>query len=328
VTEINVAQSQVTLSDGETIRFEKLLLAPGTRPRRINAPGSELPGVHYVRTIADSRGLAAESLPGRRAVIVGAGFIGLEVAASLIQMGLSVTVVEALPEIWPRFADARLAAFVRQYCEAKGVKFLNGELVEEIVGPDRARGVRLASGISLSCDLVCIGVGVVPNVEIARQAGLEVDNGIVVDRKMQTSHPGIFAAGDVANYPDPVAGRRRRAEHWGHAEYSGQIAGANMSGGSIDYEFVSYVWSDIFDLHIEAAGDEGSPETVIARGAMNPSGFTMLYLRGGRLASYCGVNSNPKEFPILRRLIRTGTSLIGKQAELADPQYPLRTLSS
>jgi 3-phenylpropionate/trans-cinnamate dioxygenase ferredoxin reductase subunit len=101
-----------------------------------------------------------------------------------------------------------------------------------------------------------------------------------------------------------------------------------MSGGSIDYEFVSYVWSDIFDLHIEAAGDEGSPETVIARGAMTPSGFTMLYLRGGRLASYCGVNSNPKEFPILRRLIRTGTSLIGKQAELADPQYPLRTLSS
>ena len=323
---IDIANSQVTLADGDSIRFEKLLLAPGTRPRRLDVPGSKLPGVHYLRTMADSRGLAADALPGRRAVVIGAGFIGLETAASLIQMGLSVTVVEPMPEIWPRFADSELAGFVRKHCETRGVRFLTSERVEEITGPDRVRAVRLASGASVACDLVCIGIGVIPNVEIAQEAGLEVDNGIVVDRKMQTSRPGVFAAGDVANYPDPVAGRRRRAEHWGHAEYSGQIAGANMSGGNAEYDFVSYVWSDIFDLHIEAAGDEDKIETVISRGAKSASGFTMLYLRGGRLSSYCGVNANPKEFSVLRKLIRNGTSLIGKDAELADPFFPLKTL--
>ena len=323
---IDIVNAYVTLADGDTIRFERLLLAPGTRPRRLDVPGSKLPGVHYLRTMADSRGLAADALPGHRAVVIGAGFIGLETAASLIQMGLSVTVVEAMPEIWPRFADSGLAGFVRKHCEMRGVCFRTGERVEEITGPDRARAVRLASGTSIACDVVCIGIGVIPNIEIAQEAGLEVDNGIVVDSKMQTSRLGIFAAGDVANYPDPVAGRRRRAEHWGHAEYSGQIAGANMSGGAAEYDFVSYVWSDIFDLHIEAAGDEDKIETVIARGEMSASGFTMLYLRDGRLSSYCGVNANPKEFSVLRKLIRNGTSLAGRNAELADPLYPLKTL--
>jgi 3-phenylpropionate/trans-cinnamate dioxygenase ferredoxin reductase subunit len=317
---------QATLDGGETVRFEKLLLAPGTRPRRLDVPGSGLPGVHYLRTMADSRGLAADLGPGRRAVVIGAGFIGLETAASLIQIGLTVAVVEAMPEIWPRFADPRLAAFVRRHCEARGVRFLTGERVTGIAGPDRARSVRLASGAVLDCDLVCIGVGVVPNVEVAHHAGLKVENGIVVDERMQTSRPGIFAAGDAANYPDPVAGRRRRAEHWGHAEYSGQIAGANMSGGAAVYDFVSYVWSDIFDLHIEAAGDEAEIETVIARGAMSPKGFTMLYLRDNRLSSYCGVNASPKEFATLRKLIRTRTPLDGKHEALADPLHPLKTL--
>jgi 3-phenylpropionate/trans-cinnamate dioxygenase ferredoxin reductase subunit len=240
-------------------------------------------------------------------------------------MGLHVTLIESMPEIWPRFADRQLACFVREHCESRGLVVRTGQQLDAILGEDGVTAVRLRGGETISCDLVCVGIGVIPNVELALEASLEVENGIVVNHRMQTSNANIFSAGDVANYPDPVAKVRKRAEHWGHAEYSGQIAGANMSGGAIEYDFMSYVWSDIFDLHLEAAGDEGGGTTSIRRGMMTTSGFTMLYLDDDRLISYCGLNANPKEFTALRKLIRNGTSLKGREDELADPSIPIKS---
>src|SRR2546425_1741375 len=313
VQRLNLDDKTAILANGEAIRFEKALIATGGRPVRLKLPGGDLPGVHYLRTLDDSDAIATEAAQGKRAVLIGAGFIGMEVAASLTQRGVRVTVIEAQPHIWARFADATLAGFFQDYCTQKGVKFHTAEMVTEIRGHDRPSSVVTRSGKELPCDFVCIGVGIVPNVELAQQAGLKVDNGVVVNEYLQSSHPDIYAAGDVASYLDPVFGKRRRVEHWGHAEYSRQLPGQNMAGAGHRYYLVPYVWSDIFDLHLEFAGDESEHDQVLLRGRVDDQRFTVLYLKEGALTAYFAINTNSKDFPALQRLIRQKTDLRGKE---------------
>jgi 3-phenylpropionate/trans-cinnamate dioxygenase ferredoxin reductase component len=307
----------IRLENGDGLSFAKALIATGGRPVRLKIPGAGLPGVHYLRTRDDSAAIAAEATQGKRAVIIGGGFIGLELAASLTQKGIRVAVVEAAPHVWARFADATLAGFFQDYCTRKGVAFFTDERVSEIRGNGRPSTVVTQSGRELPCDFVCVGVGIVPNVELAVQAGLAVDNGVVVNEFLQTSHPDIYAAGDVANYLDPVFGKRRRVEHWGHAEYSGQLAGRNMAGAREPYGLLTYVWSDIFDLHLEFAGDESEHDQVLTRGHKEEAAFTVLYLREGALRAYFSVNGGSKELPVLQRLIRTGVILDGRDPGFA-----------
>jgi NADPH-dependent 2,4-dienoyl-CoA reductase/sulfur reductase-like enzyme len=282
--------------------------------------------VYYLRTLDDSAAISAAAEQGKRAVIIGAGFIGMEIAASLTQRGIQVIVLENQPHIWPRFVDGTLADFFQDYCMQKGVVFCTREMAVEIQGKGRCSCVITKSGKEFTCDFVCIGVGIVPNVEIARDAGLAVDNGIVVNEYLQTSHPDIYAAGDVANYPDPIFGKRRRVEHWGHAEYCGQLAGQNMAGPKNKYDFLTYVWSDIFDLHLEFAGDESEQDEVIIRGRLQDKSFTILYLKQKVLKAYFSVNAGSKEFPALQRLIRQKKDLTGKEAQLQDPAFAIKQL--
>jgi len=326
VQRLEPATKIALLASGETIAFEKVLLATGGRPVRLKLPGGDLPGVHYLRTLDDSAAIAAEAGPGKRAVLIGAGFIGMEVAASLTQQGVQVTVIEAQPHIWARFADATLAGFFQDYCTQRGVTFHTSDTVTEIRGKGRPSSVLTRSGKELPCDFVCIGVGIVPNVELAQQAGLRVDNGIVVNEFLQSSHPDIYAAGDVANYFDPVVGKRRRVEHWGHAEYCGQLAGQNMAGAGTPYDLLTYVWSDIFDLHLEFAGDESEHDQVLLRGRFQEKSFTVLYLKGRVLTAYFAVNTSSKEFPALQRLTRLKKDLTGKEALLQDPTFAIKGL--
>jgi 3-phenylpropionate/trans-cinnamate dioxygenase ferredoxin reductase component len=314
------------LGDGRTIHFEKALIATGGRPVRLPLPGDHLPGVHYLRTIDDADAIMRDAVAGRRAVIIGAGFIGMEVGASLTQRGVHVTVIETAPHIWPRFADTALALTVQRYCESKGITFLTQDHVVEIRGREAVASVTMKSGQDLPCDFVCIGVGIVPNVELARQAGLAVDNGIVVNEYLQSSHPDVYAAGDVANYVDLLFGRRRRVEHWGHAEYTGQLAAQNMAGGAQPYDLLTYVWSDIFDLHLEFAGDESEHDQVLTRGRLEDRAFTILYLKDHRLTAYFAINANAKDLPPLQRLIRSKKDLGGKELQLQDPAVSLKTL--
>ena len=323
---LDLGKKTALLANGEGIAFEKALLATGGRPVHLKLPGGDLPGVHYLRTLDDSAAIAAEAGPGKRAVLIGAGFIGMEVAASLTQQGVQVTVIEAQSHIWPRFTDSSLAGFFQDYCTERGVTFHTNEMVTEIRGKGRPSSVLTRSGKALPCDFVCIAVGIVPNVELAQQAGLRVDNGIVVNEYLQSSHPDIYAAGDVANYLDPVVGKRRRVEHWGHAEYCGQLAGQNMAGGRTPYDLLTYVWSDIFDLHLEFAGDESEHDRVLLRGRSQDKSFTVLYLKHQALTAYFAINASSKEFPALQRLIRLKKDLTGKEAQLQDPTSAVKQL--
>ena len=326
VERLDPAGKTISLKDGRQIRFEKALLATGGRPVRLSIPGADLSGVHYLRTIDDSAAIAAQAKAGAKAVVVGAGFIGLEVAASLTQRGVQVTVVEFQPRIWARFADASLAGFVERYCTDRGVTFRTNESVTQIHRHNQAFGVDLKSGTSLACNFVCIGAGIVPNVELAKQAGLQVDNGIVVNEYLQTSHRDIYAAGDVANYLDPLFGKRRRVEHWGHAEYCGQLAAQNMAGARNRYDHLTYVWSDIFDLHLEFAGDETEHDQTLVRGSLDKPPFTLLYLKEHRLRAYFAVNAAAKDFQPLQRLIRSGKDLSDKESQIQDAAVPVKTL--
>ena len=313
---------------GGTLKFEKALIATGGRPIRLTIPGANLPGVHYLRTLDDAAAISAHAMKGSRAVFIGAGFIGLEVAASLTQRGVQVTVIEAQPHIWPRFADATLAKVLQDYCATNGVTFRTNEMVMEIHRHDQAFSVTLKSGATLLCNFVCIGVGIVPNVELAQQAGLAVDNGIVVNEYLQTSNPDIYAGGDVANYPDPLFGKRRRVEHWGHAEYCGQLAAQNMAGARNAYDLLTYVWSDIFDLHLEFAGDESEHDQVLTRGRLEDRAFIILFLQQHVLRAYFAINASGKDFPPLQRFIRLKKDLSGKEPLLQDPAVPLKSLLS
>jgi len=326
VQQLNLADKTAILANGEAVRFEKALIATGGRPIHLTIPGGDLAGVHYLRTLDDSAAIATEAGRGKRAVVIGAGFIGMEVAASLTQRGVHATVIEAQPHIWARFTDVTLAGFFQDYCTQKGVTFHTDEMVTEIRGQTRASSVVTRSGTELPCDFVCIGVGIVPNVELARQAGLNVDNGVLVNEYLQSSHPDIYAAGDVANYQDPVFAKRRRVEHWGHAEYCGQLAGQNMAGATNPYNLVTYVWSDIFDLHLEFAGDETEHDQLLLRGRFDDKSFTVLYLKRHALTAYFAVNANSKDFPTLQRLIRHKKDLAGKELQLQDPTFAIKGL--
>jgi 3-phenylpropionate/trans-cinnamate dioxygenase ferredoxin reductase component len=184
----------------------------------------------------------------------------------------------------------------------------------------------LKSGDLLACDFVVIGVGILPNVELAEEAGLVVDNGIVVNEYLQSSHPNVYAAGDVANYMDPIFQKRRRVEHWGHAEYCGQLAGQNMAGAHTPYDLLTSVWSDLFDLHLEFAGDESEHDHVIVRGHVGDLSYFILYLKQHTLTAYFAVNASTKDFPLLQRAIKQHKNVSGKESLLQEPSIPLRSI--
>lgn len=326
VQKIDPARKTVHLADGEDISFEKALIATGGRPVRLNIPGSDLSNVFYLRTLDDSANISAQTRPGTKAVIIGAGFIGMEIAASLTRKGARATVIETQSHIWPRFADPTLAGFFQDYCTQKGVTFITNDVAAEIRGRGKASLVFTRAGRDLPCDVVCIGVGIVPNVEPAQEAGLEVKNGIIVDEYLRCSHPDIYAAGDVVNYPDPYFNKRRRVEHWGHAEYTGKLAGENMAGGKSSYDLLTYVWSDIFDLHLEFAGDESEHDEVLVRGRFQDQKFTVLYLKKNVLTAYFDVNGNSADFSVLQDLIRNKKDLSSKKSQIQDPEFALKGL--
>jgi 3-phenylpropionate/trans-cinnamate dioxygenase ferredoxin reductase component len=309
VVQLDPVSHTARLLSGETIVFERCLIATGGYPRRPNIPGVYLKGVHLFRTVSDVEALRADAKPGRRCVIVGAGFIGLELAGTFTQMGLSVEVLEGRSTVWPRFDDAELSNVLRKLCEARGVVFHLGSPVRKLCGSDRVSSVVLSSGLKLDCDFVVLCLGIEPNVEIAREAGILVRNGIIVDKHFQTSVEDVYAAGDVCNFMDSFAGTRRRVEHWGHAEYSGQVAGRNMAGVPTEYNFLNYVWSDISEIRLDYAGYHSDREERVVRGTLGEKASCIFYLRRRAVVAYCAFNAPRRDLAVYNRLIKSAVTV-------------------
>jgi NADPH-dependent 2,4-dienoyl-CoA reductase/sulfur reductase-like enzyme len=320
---------EVMLADGEAIGYQRLLLATGGRPRSVGVPGELLPGIYQLRTLAEAERLKEAAGASTRVVVVGASFIGLEVAASLSERGLDVTVVNQDDQIWPNVVPPAFASAIQADFEARGVVFRHNVRVTAFEGKDSLEYMVTNAG-DVEASFVVVGVGLQLNTELAAAAGLEVDDGIVVNERLQTSIPGIFAAGDVASFPDVFASlngepRRRHVEHWDNAVNQGRVAGANMAGKRIRFQHVPYFWSDLFEHTVNVVGSLDGAEIALLRGTIESRKCTYLVLRGGCVRGALMLNRAGDR--------RALTELIGKRIpienhleQLADPSFRLADL--
>jgi NADPH-dependent 2,4-dienoyl-CoA reductase/sulfur reductase-like enzyme len=337
VTAIDRSARQVRLEDGPAVGYTRLLLATGSAPRRLPVPGADLAGLLYLRTLADSEALLAALRQGGHVVIAGAGWIGLEVAAAARQAGCDVTIVE--PEQTPlcRSLGPELGAVFARLHRDHGVRFLLGESISELRGDAAAgsvpgepaglvRQVLTSGGTQLDADVVIAGIGAAPNTSLAADAGLEVDNGVLVDASLRSSDPDIFAAGDVASAVNPLLGRRIRVEHWANALNGGPAAARAMLGQEVSYDRVPYFFSDQYDLGMEAAGvpEPGHYDQVVYRGDPQSLEFVAFWLSAGSVVA--GMNVNVWDVNEgIQDLIRSGARV--DAARLADPDAPLADLT-
>ena len=290
VTALDLGAREVQLSSGERVGFDAALLATGSEPRRLAVPGAELDGVRYLRSIVDSDTLRDAIRASSRIVVIGAGWIGSEVAASARQMGSEVAMVEVAALPLERVLGPELGAFYRDVHAAHGVELHLGVGIAELRGGGAVEEVVLADSTVLAADLVVVGVGVTPRTELAAAAGLEVDNGVLTDEWLATSHPAVFAAGDVANAWHPVLERRVRLEHWSSALNQGPAAARNMLGAKAPYERVPYFFSDQYDVGMEYSGLAVDWDEVVFRGDRAGGEFVAFWMKDGRVEAGMNVN--------------------------------------
>jgi 3-phenylpropionate/trans-cinnamate dioxygenase ferredoxin reductase subunit len=288
VASLDVADGAVVLADGERVGYDRLLLATGAEPKHLPIPGADLAGVHVLRTVEDSDALRSVLDAGGRLVVVGAGWIGCEVAASARQRGMEVTLIESLSVPLERVLGPELGAFYRDVHLDHGVELRLGDGVEAFEGADRVERVRTSDGASVECDAVVVGIGVAPRTELA-DGVLDVDDGILVDAGLRASVDGVFAAGDVANHDHPVLGRLR-VEHWANALEQGPAAARAMLGQDVAYDRVPYFFSDQYDVGMEYAGHSRPGDEVVFRGDPATREFVAFWLRDGRVTAGMNVN--------------------------------------
>ncbi|ADX81790.1 NAD(P)/FAD-dependent oxidoreductase [Saccharolobus islandicus] len=322
VERIDTSSKEAILSDGNTISFNKALITTGGRPRKLNIPGSE--NALYLRTLDDSDKIREAASKSKNALIIGAGFIGIEVASSLTTLGVKTTVVEVMPYIWNTFVDEKVSRVIQQYLESKGISFILNDSLKEIQG----KNAITSNSRRLETDMLLIAVGITPNVELAKESGIQVDNGVIVNEYLETSAKDIYAAGDIANIFDPREGRRKRIEHWNNAEYTGKLAARNMAGNREAYNFISSIWSDIFDIHIESAGETRNYDEYVIRGKFESQRprFSVIYLKVGTIKGYLAINRNVKEIVALNKLIQKQVEVSSKKDKLVEESFDLQKL--
>lgn len=319
VTAIDRSAGHVALSTGDILSYDKLALCTGARPRLLPTPGADLAGVFYLRTAADVEMIRGATSPGRRAVIVGGGYIGLETAASLRALGLEVTVLEATERVLERVTAPAVSAFFDRVHREEGVNIRTGALVGAISGDGRAREVVLTNGEAIPADLVVVGIGVEPVTELAVAAGLAVDNGVVIDDQARSSDPEILAAGDCASHHMARYGRRIRLESVPSAGEQAKVAAATICGKSRKIAALPWFWSDQYDVKLQIAGlNTGYDEVVLSGDPARGRDFTCFYLRAGELIAADCIN-RPRDFVFSKRVIMQQVPIDRAELMLVGP---------
>lgn len=310
--------------DGRDLAYDKLILATGSHIRRVPIPGQDLPQVHYLRNIDDVRGIQSGFAPDRRLVVIGGGYIGLEVAAVAVMAGLDVVVVEIADRVMARVVAPPISRFYLKAHRHAGVKFCLETGVTEIRPAERGVDVVCTTGTVLPADLVVIGVGVLPTTELAERAGLKCASGIIVDEFCRTSDPHIFAAGDCTNHPNSLLGRRLRLESVHNAQEQGKTAALSILGKPEPYAQIPWFWSDQYDLKLQMVGLAEQYTAIVIRGDPDARSFAAFYFAGEQLIAVHAINS-PREFMLSKKLIAQGAHL--EPAAVADTSRPFKELA-
>jgi len=317
---IDRASRQIALDDGTALNYNTIIIATGARPRLLTVEGADHPSVQYLRTLDDSRKLQKLIRPAGRVVVIGAGFIGLEVAATAKQLGSKVTVLElgALP--MGRAVPPRVGEFYAAFHRAKGIDLRLGTSLRRIVERHGQAAVELASGELLPADAIVVGIGVTPNVEIASDAGLKTDNGILVDEFGRTDDAAIYAAGDVTSHFNPLLGQFIRLESWQNAQNQAIAVAKNILGESRIYAEIPWFWSDQFGLNLQIAGVPQADDEIVQRGVLGKGPVAMFHRRDGKLVAIIGIDS-PREVRFGKEIIAMGGRI--DDAELSDTSVNL-----
>jgi len=322
ISEIDRDHRTLKTNNGD-IAYDKLILALGSRVRRLDIEGADLDGVHYLRNIADVDGIHAELQTKKNAVIIGAGYIGLEVAAVIRQLGLNVTVVEMADRVMSRVVSPEISDFYQIEHTTQGVKLRLSTGITAFHGNGRINAVETTDGELIPADFVVIGVGIVPNTELATHADIIVADGIVVNDQCQTNDPDIYAVGDCTSHPNSIYGRQLRLESVHNAVEQAKTAASNICGKKTHYSQVPWFWSDQYDLKLQIAGLSTGYDDIVIRGNPADRSFACLYLKDSKLIAADAVNS-PKEFVQSKALIAARTVL--DRDKLADVEVPLKEL--
>jgi NADPH-dependent 2,4-dienoyl-CoA reductase/sulfur reductase-like enzyme len=320
---IDRAARTVGLEGGETIAYDRLLIVTGGRVRRLDCPGAELKGLHYIRAIPDMLALRPALKEGARVVVIGGGFIGLEVAASARLRGCAVTVIELAYHVLARVADPAVGDLVAALHCRNGVRIMTGASVERITGAGRVSEVVCAGGEALAADVVAVGIGILPNVEIAANAGLAVADGITVDEFGRTSDPDIFAAGDVAYHYNPILGRHLRLESWANAQNGGVTVARNMVMDPEPYAEIPWFWTDQFDLNMQIVGAPERWDRLVTRGDPESGRCVVFSMDKSRVVGATAFNLGRDVRPC-RQLVETG--MVFTDAELANTDTRLKEI--
>jgi len=321
VSSIDESRKQLVLKSGGEVGFENLIIATGARPRTLKIPGADLGNVYYLRSLDDSKSIRRLADSVKRAVVVGGGFIGMEVAAVLAQKSIQITMVLNEERIWRRFFSPQMSTFFESYYTERGVRFVKNATILELRGTGTVSSIALSDGQSVPCEMVVAGIGVTPVIEVLANSGIEVQDGVMVNEYLKTSHADIYAAGDVTSYQDVIFEKRRRVEHWDNAVAQGQYCARALMGDRSPFRHVPYFFSDVFELSYEYWGDASGTDEVVHRGDLASKSFSVWWLKQGRVVAAFTMNRPNEEREAAPLWIEEKRSL--SAARLKDPTRPI-----
>ena len=321
--EIDIENNNIHLSDNTKLSFDKLVLATGSSVRKLDFPGKDLNSIHYLRGLDDALSIKKDLQTRQNIVVVGAGYIGLEVAAIAAKQNKSVTVIEMADRVMNRTVDPQISDYYLKLHQKNGVTFKFNTSLKEIVGASNPEKVICSDGTEVKADMVIIGAGIMPNVELAENAGLSCDNGIVVNEFGKTDHANIYACGDCTNHPNKLLNKKIRLESVHNAMEQSKTVASSIINKSIEYNQIPWFWSDQYDHKLQIVGLSGEHDKVIMRGDMSDAKFMLLYTKDEKLIAVDAVN-NSKEFLICKKLVANKVTI--KADEISNPDTNLNDL--